>query len=262
MTTSTAHRAYALLMASLTCMMLPLASAGTVATPREQLTFKFDFNNITRDTTSNNGGYGLGTVGLDKNISLAMTTSLGTIAPKATVTTAGAVATQNYNGGGRVTQTPGNSDGSSGINLTPNRTIAYETFLVNNNFVFTETAVTCTPSILRDRFTLSFADFLVTNVSFDYEIFPDAICQKGSGCGPGMSFRAGSDAFNALSFLSFLDWPSEVSIDNLIITGCVTAVDGKCAPSKVLEPATLTLFGLGLIGVAAVRRRKLAARQA
>ena len=69
----------------------------------------------------------------------------------------------------------------------------------------------------------------------------------------------GTISFPGAHLLSFIDWPSEVGIDNLVITGCVTAVDGKCAPSKVPEPATLAMFGLGLFALAALRRKKPAA---
>ena len=290
--TTIANRFSGLLIAFSACGMIPTAHALVAVQPppvavtaSELLTYKFDFNNIALPvSTSSIPGYGLGYVGTTNNISLAMTTSLGSIAPNAKVTAAGAIATQLYNGEGRVAQTLGNSDGTGGINLKADKTVARDTFLVNNNFGIAQpNLANGTADTLRSYFTLAFEGFTITSVQFDYEIFPDAQCQKGSGCGPDMSFMAGTAtpwtmttdpstvtdpqklgttgkiSFAGTQLLSFIDWPSEIGIDNLVITGCVTAVEGACAPSKVPEPATLAMFGLGLFGLAALRRKKSAA---
>ena len=290
--TTVSRRLGPLLIAFSACCTLPAAHAAIAITPPPApvtasalLSYAFDFNNINLNVvTPLTSGYMLGNIAKTDNISLALTASLATIAPGAKVTAAGAIATQNYNGEGRVTQTLGNSDGSGGINLKADKSIKYDTFLVNNNFGYSQPALANgTADTLRDRFTLAFAGFTVTSVSFDYEIFPDAQCQKGSGCGPDMSFLAdgvqkwlmttppstttdpqklgttGKISFSGAQVLSFVDWPSEVGIDNLVITGCVTAVNGQCGSSQVPEPATLALFGLGLFGFAALRRTRRAA---
>ena len=246
--------------------------------PSSTLSYTFDFENILRPLSTTDvtlRGYGIGNIGLSPGISLGMTTALQTVAATATVTATGAVATQNYNGEGRVPTTLGNSEGGVPVKLT------MDTFLVNNNFRAVETNRTTAKAgsvVDPDRFSLSFANFTVTGVEFDYEIFPDAQCQRNSGCGPDMSLLAGTSkvwgmattpsttvdpqalgrtqkiAFSGVDKLTFVDWPSEIGIDNLTITGCVTAVAGKCAPSAVSEPGAIALFGLGLFGLAAMRR--------
>ncbi len=247
--------------------------------PSSTLSYTFDFENILRPLSTTNAslaGFGLGNIGLSPAIGLAMTTALNSVAPTATVAVTGAVATQSYNGEGRVAKTLGNSDG--GV-----LKLKSDTFLVNNNFGAVQANATTAGhgSVANpDRFSLSFANFTITGVQFDYEIFPDAQCQRNSGCGPDMSLLAGTYkvwsmattpsttidpqalgvsnkiTFDGTNILTFIDWPSEVGIDNLTITGCVTAVAGQCAPPAVPEPAAIALFGLGLFGLVAVRRRR------
>ena len=292
----------ALLVAALVYIVLPAAHAVVVVTPpSELLTFKYDFNDVALPlSTATASGYGLGNVGLSSNIALSMTTALGKIAPTASVAVTGAVATQNYNGEGHViatngvAKTLGNTDAGA-------LTLRMDTFIVNNNFGLVQNTSTAaaTGGVKSDFFTMKFSNFFVTSISFDYEIFPSASCQKGnlncvsdfklySDLSPApadlnsptaystalwwtavhstatmdaqsMGMSGVINTFGAKS-LTFADWPAEIGIDNVVITGCVTAVNGQCGPSKVPEPTTLALLGLGLFGFAAVRRRKQAAR--
>lgn len=270
---------YLALLALPIVLLAPKSHAAIVAS--EPITYKFDFNDIARPLSTTDAslrGYGLGNIGLSSSVSLAMTTALKTVAPTSTVTAVGAVATQNYNGEGRVATTLGNSD--SGV-----MNLKLDTFLVNNNFRAVQTNSTTAKAGTvsnPDRFTLNFGNFTVTGVQFDYEIFPDFACRMGTGCGPDMTLLAGSQsvwhmtttpstksdpqalgttqkiAFNGVSSLSFVDWPSEIGIDNLIITGCVTAVNGRCGSTQVPEPASIALLGVGIAGLAASRRRRKA----
>lgn len=265
-------------------------SALAVVVASEPLTFTFDFNNVALPlSTATVPGFGLGNVGLSDKIGLAMTDSLHSIAPTSSVAVAGAVATQDYSGEGHVVKQPngvaktlGNSDGSSDLHLK------MDTFIVNNNFGLRPNTPTSAQGggATSNAFSMTFTNFFVTGVSFDYEIFPDYTCQKGNlTCVSDFSLYSDKSPAIALWYksvhstatvdaqslgttavintfgaqtLTFADWPAEIGIDNLVITGCVAAVNGQCGPSKVPEPATLALFGLGLFGVAALRRKRLA----
>ena len=272
----------ALLLAVPAALAALSAQAVTVVQPplpSSALSYTFDFENILRPLSTTDislKGYGLGNIGLSPGIGLAMSAALQTVAKTASVAVTGAVATQNYNGEGRVPTTLGNSEAGVPVRLK------MDTFLVNNNFRAVQTNSTTAKSgsvVDPDRFSLSFTNFTITGVQFDYEIFPDAQCQKNSGCGPDMSLLAGTKkvwgmittpsrtvdpqalgvtqkiSFDGTNKLTFVDWPSEIGIDNLTITGCVNAVAGKCLPPAVPEPAAIALFGLGLFGLVVVRRR-------
>ncbi|MGI4848920.1 MAG: PEP-CTERM sorting domain-containing protein [Janthinobacterium lividum] len=254
------------------------ANAAAVAPTNDLVALTFNFNDINLGLKSNTSG--LGSIALSNGIALSLTSALQTATKtkNVSVDVVDAIATQTYNGEGYVKgDTLGTSDG--GIHLKTS-----DTFLINNNFGMKQgtTTTAVTGGTKSDAFTLTFSNFLVTSVQFDYEIFPDAVCQNGSGCLPDISLlvdgvqrwadsanpgvgtiqptklgTTGLISFSEGSTLTFKDWPAEIGIDNLRITGCYTAVDGKCASTTttVPEPLTLALLGAGILGFGASRRR-------
>ncbi len=220
----------------------------------------FDFNSIALSGSASNG---LGATASSATIQSYMTTALQTQSgnSNASVAVTGALATKTYNGENHVVgQTLGTSDGGV-AHSAPN-----DTFIVNNNFgLYGGTA--------SNYFTLVLSNYLVSSISFDYEIFPDASCAAGSTCAksnqtnanwPDMKVLAGTSTsslteyWNKLapvpgnsttdpqalgtmtlyfpspvSVIRFSDWPAEIGIDNL-----------KLTTNRVPEPGTLPLLGL------------------
>jgi hypothetical protein len=273
------------------------AHAAAIVPGNELVNVTFNFNDINLALKTNTG-YGVGNVAVSNGtktdgIALSMTAALQQVSAKSAVTIVGAVATQSYNGEGRVTTgTLGTTEGGVASTKVVNGVTlkVSDTFLVNNNFgLKQQTSTTAvTGGATYDRFSLNFSDFVITSVQFDYEIFPNATCQKKSGCGPDMALLvngvqqwydsvAASNVTDptklgttgAISFvptggvagtkLTFVDWPAIVGIDNLRITGCAKTVNGVCGftppPSDVPEPITLALLGAGLFGLGASRVR-------
>jgi hypothetical protein len=248
-----------------------------VAAPATSAPLVFNFDSVVLGST--NYSNGLGNVGSSTSIATYMNGVLGANGyASSTVSVSGALATKTYNGEGHVLGSSlGVSDGGLS-HLTWN-----DTFIINNNFAIGASAT--------DRFTLSFSNFKVYSVSFDWQIFPDATCPAGTSCaalgavasnvswpdiallvdniatpvwlqrasipapgkdpqGLGMS---GTLSLNGAQTLTFRDWPAEIGIDNLRITGCVASSPNCLA---VPEPSTLPLAALGLLGMVAYRWRQ------
>jgi PEP-CTERM motif-containing protein len=253
------------------CRMAAAAALATAA-PATCAALVFDFDSVELGTTVYPNG--LDNVGSSNSIASYMNGVLATGGyASSTVTVSGALATKTYNGEGHVLGTSlGFSDGGA-----PHPSWN-DTFIINNNFGIYASAT--------DRFTLSFSNFKVYSVSFDWQIFADATCPAGSSCAalgagggnvnwpdiallvdgnatPVWSHLAsipapGTDpqglgvtatfSLNGAQTLTFRDWPAEIGIDNLRIAGCDPS-SPNCL--TVPEPSTLPLAALGLLSILA-----------
>jgi hypothetical protein len=116
----------------------------------------FTFNST---VLTGNQGNGLGATGGNSAIATSMNAALTAAGYSgATASVSGALATGTYSGEGHVV----------------GGTLGTDTFVINNSFGIGASAT--------DSFTLSFAGLLITSISFDYEIFPNADCQAGTSC--------------------------------------------------------------------------------
>ncbi|MDQ2918192.1 MAG: hypothetical protein M3R40_13745 [Pseudomonadota bacterium] len=214
--------------------------------------------------------FGLGKTGGNTEIATNMNgvldaaLGLGT----STVSVSGALATSTYNGEGHVNgDTLGTSNG--GVHDAPAYT---DRFIMNDDFkIYGSTAA--------DRFSFTFTGFYIYSVSFDWEIFPDATCPastSSTACAnnpsnsnyPDIALLADGvgvwstlastpvsgdkdpQALGHLSTLSlagasqltFVDWPAEIGIDNVIIDGCTIKSPDCLRRQDVPEPAMLLLL--------------------
>jgi len=255
------------------------ASASSMAAP-----VVFNFNSVTLGVSNpNNSSNGLGTsVGSTTAIGNYMSGILGS-----TVTVGGALATATYNGEGHVV---GETLGTSDAGVHHGTTTTPDVFIINNNFAIGASA--------SDQFSMTFADYPITSLSFDWEIFPDNTCSKSTSCGNGYhptnsnwpdielyvnnnsawtwhalaTYVANQDPqgmgtatvdlsgiSGGVTKLTFVDWPAEIGIDNLTITGCAGLAGCRVRPfNNVPEPSTLPLVALALaaLSMAALRGRR------
>ncbi len=191
------------------------------------------------------------------------------------VAVSGAKATKAYNGDGHVVgPTLGTSDGAtSASDATHNHANPKDAFIINNG-----------PN--DNAFTLNFGSFLIYSLSFDWEIFPDASCSPH--CDPNGShwpdielwvdghvmawskIASGDihttnpqaigvsgqiDIAGGTHSLTFMDWPAEIGIDNLVINGC-PATAPECLRKQVPEPSSLPLATLALGALLLLARRR------
>jgi hypothetical protein len=252
----------------------------------------FDFNGV---TLSGSHGNGLGATGGNTAIRNYMNGVFnGNGFSTSSVNVNGALATATYNGENHVKgPTLGTSDG--GVTHPGSN----DTFIINDNFnVYGNGAAS--------SFSLSFTNFTVFSLSFDWEIFPDATCPQGSWCAghPGSAnwpdielYADGVLVWSALATtpagggdpqaiglsgllnlasgahtLTIVDWPAEVGIDNLRISGCANLPDNTprggtnadsvtpphCTPLETPEPPSLALVALALwVAAAGIGRARV-----
>jgi hypothetical protein len=245
------------------CLLLLCAMSIAPAALAEPVVF--DFNSV---LLSGSFGNGLGATGGNAPIQTYMNGALaGAGYAGASVTVAGALATSTYAGEGHIPnagpslppRTLGTSNGGVLHGLSS------DGFIINNHFGIGAASV--------DRFSLTFSNFKVYSLSFDWEIFPDATCALGSACAsnpananwpdigllvdgvevwsakatntPGLDPQglgvSPTIYLNGGQVLTFRDWPAEIGIDNLRI---------NTAP----EPSPLALLALG-VGLLVTGRR-------
>jgi hypothetical protein len=212
------------------------------------VTFTFDFNSLANGASST-----------------AIRNYMRTVSGDNALTVTGAIASRTYNGDGHVV----------GPTLGP------DTFIINNG-----------PG--SNQFLINFGGFFfISSISFDWEIFPDASCQAHSACaGHGQSDPNWPDfdlyvnggavpVFHRLApvpasantspqaignsgvidlvdghSLLFVDWPAEIGIDNLVITGCFSTSERQsCLKRDAPEPSSLllALLALAMLGYAGAR---------
>jgi len=221
-----------------------LALAASVSTVAGASMFTFSFNPLAGGASSTAiGTYMTGVFG-------------------STVLVSGAIASQTYNGDGHVVgPTLGTSDGATSPSDASHNHAGHDTFIINNG-----------PG--SNSFTLNFgAAYSITSISFDWEIFPDASCSPtctiASGHWPDMKLFVDGSAIASWSMLGlamtnpqnigiaslglggahslqFVDWPAEIGIDNLVITGRCAPTAPSCVQHDTPEPSSLPLAGLAL----------------
>lgn len=251
------------------------ASSAAVAVP-----VTFDFNGV---ALSGAHGNGLGATGGNSAVATNMNGALSAAGlAGSTVSVSGALATATYNGEGHVNgETLGTSNGGT---HHASDAAHPDTFIINDDFGIYGSAV--------DRFSFTFTNFYVYSISFDWEIFPDASCPAGSSCAshpltnanyPDIELLAdgvsvwstlastpvsgdldpqalGTRAALSLSgatTLTFVDWPAEVGIDNLVVDGC-TIKSPDCVRRETPEPGMLFLLGACALAAMGVARRERA----
>lgn len=157
-----------------TLLIAGLVSAWVTALPAGAAPVIFDFETIPLIGNASNG---LGATADSAAVQTYMTNALQAQGnPTASVAVTGALATRTYNGEGHVIgQTLGTSNG--GV-PHPGST---DTFIINNNFGLVPATGNFNGTRF-DQFTLVFTNYLVSSISFDYEIFPNAACAAGSSC--------------------------------------------------------------------------------
>jgi hypothetical protein len=258
--------------------VLAAAIALTVGLPASAAVVTFDFNLIPlaaqsggNSTNKLNPSAGSSTIGT------WMTTKFGS-----TVTVLGGLATGTYDGESRIVApelTLGTSDyATSPTDAAHGHSGAKDTFIVNDNFGIGGASTS-------DFIQFSFAGISITQVEFDWEIFPDVNCSPScsttGSSWPDFELWAGTlspttqidltPSLSGLSFLAsyspasnprdlghtavtlnnaavlkFMDWPAEIGIDNLKITYSCTAPTAGCGPVQQSVPEPASLALLGL----------------
>ena len=257
-----------------------------VALPAAAAPVLFDFNTI---TLTGSQGNGLGATAGSTAIGNYMSATLGT-----PVTVAGALATKTYNGENHVNgKTLGTSDNNV-AHGAPN-----DTFIINDNFgIYGGAASSFTITFGGGFFLTSVAfdweifpdascpastnvndcggsDHSLTNPNWpDIELMVNGVATpiwSALATIPGTSpkdpqaigtISAPLDLTgygHAITSLTFVDWPAEIGIDKLSITGaCLPTTAGNgCVLHQNPEPGSLPLIGIALAALAFAGRRRL-----
>lgn len=156
--------------------LLAAAVTLTIAPPATASVVMLDFNDIplTTGQSGTNATNKLSPSAKSSAIATWMTAHVGSA-----VTVTGALATGTYDGEGRIAapeQTLGTSDlATSPTDTAHGHTGANDTFIINNNFgIGGESA--------SDYFKFAFTGISITQVEFDWEIFPDVTCSGTGSC--------------------------------------------------------------------------------
>ncbi len=228
-----------------------LALSAAVSTVAGASVFTFNFNTLANGASS-------------AAIQTYMTGVFGS-----TVAVSGAIASNSYRGDGFVVgPSLGTSDGAtSPSDSAHNHPGSVDTFIMNNG-----------PG--SDSFTLNFgAAYSISSISFDWEIFPDASCSPtcaaaalpdielfvdgnatalwtmtGIGTPNPQNIGIATLVLSGAHSLKFVDWPPEVGIDNLVITGHCAPTAPSCVQHDTPEPSSLPLAGLALAAFLVARR--------
>ncbi len=155
---------------------LATAVTLTIALPATASVITLDFNTIplTANQSGTNSTNKLSPSAGSSAIATWMTTQMGSV-----VTVTGALATGTYDGEGRIVA-PELTLGTSDLATSPTDTAhghggAKDTFIINNNFGIGGVSAS-------DYFKFTFAGISITQIEFDWEIFPDVTCSGTGSC--------------------------------------------------------------------------------
>jgi hypothetical protein len=248
-------------------------------------TLEFDFDQVTLNNSThiNSGGVDGGATGSSANIQSYMNSVLSSVGGSVTVT--GAIANKGYTGDNNVVQSGGVYKTLANFNDVTGtfQSGLNHTFIMNNNFgLYGGTKY--------DSFSLTFSGVTLSQVKFDWEIFPDGSCtaKTTTACGgagmpnlPTLGVYAGNTLIHTYSYIDaladFSAGSSTVAPQAVggfdawnLPAGTITlkfmdwpsevAVRGfevtTCCDRQAPEPGALSLLGLSLAGVSLVGLRR------
>ena len=203
--------------------LLAAAVTLTIAPPATANVITLDFNTIplTANQSGTNSTNKLSPSAGSSAIASWMTATLGSA-----VTVTGALATGTYDGEGRISA-PEQTLGTSDFATSPTDTAhghggAKDTFIINNNFGIGGVSAS-------DHFKFAFTGISITQVEFDWEIFPDVTCSGTGSC---------SSKSNA-NWPDFELWAGTSSLTQIDLTPSVTGLSFLANYSTTNNPRDL-----------------------